>query len=204
VALRRTVHRLRCRGLLIPELFFTGTTQAGRELRLFYEHVAFLAYTDETGEPEHNPTETEITATLDGAPITVESVNWSGESATVRSDLGTFTATSSDYAEDHSEALRRYLEHRPSGGWEVAVVDKSEEDDGLRYTVSITNGRLTERADFVLSKQVATTLARGGPLPPTDEMVARQVAQAVRSDDWAAIKRRADEPTTIMWIAHPA
>jgi hypothetical protein len=56
----------------------------------------------------------------------VQAVNWSSDvTATVRSeDLGTFTATRTDYAEDHSEALRRYLEHRPSEGYEVAIVDE--------------------------------------------------------------------------------
>jgi hypothetical protein len=56
----------------------------------------------------------------------VQAVNWSSDvTATVRSeDLGTFTATRTDYAEDHSEALRRYLEHRASEGYEVAIVDE--------------------------------------------------------------------------------
>ena len=187
----------------MAELFFTGTTQAARELRLFFEHTAFLTFTDEAGEVVHNPSETAITATLDGKPITVESVNWSGDSATVRSDQGTFTATSSDYPEDHSQALRRYLEHRPQSGWEVSIVEHGQEGEDLRYTVSITNGRLTERADFLLSGQVAGILTRGGPLPPTDDAVARQISHAVRSDDWQAIKRRAQAPTSMMWLAHP-
>jgi hypothetical protein len=187
----------------MPESFFTGTTQAGRELRLFYEHTAFVTFTDEAGEVVNNPSETNITGTLDGASIAIEGVNWSGDSATVRSDQGTFTATSTDYPEDHSEALRRYLEHRPLDGWEVTVLDRGEVGEHWRYTVSITNGRLTERADFVISEQVAKTLARDGPLPPSDEAVGRQITQTVRSDNWAAIKRRAEEPTTILWLAHP-
>jgi hypothetical protein len=121
-----------------PEEFFTGTTQAGRTLVLFYEHTRFDTFIDDTGETFDNPAETKVTATLDGAPIDVEAVSWSSDgTATVRSDLGTFTATSTDYAEDHSEALRRYLEHRPSEGYEVAIVDKSQVDDEASYTVTI-------------------------------------------------------------------
>ena len=187
-----------------PEEFFIGTTRAGRVLRLFYEHTSFDTFTDEAGETNHNPSETRITATLDGAPIQVDSVNWSGNTVTVRSeDLGTFTATNTDYAEDHSEALRRYLEQRPSGGWEVAVVDKRQDAAEWFYLVTITNGRLTERAEFRLSAQVMQTLARGANRP-TDEQVARQIASTIRSEDWAKIQRRVETPTTLMWIAHPS
>jgi hypothetical protein len=189
----------------VPEQFFEGTTQAGRELRLYYEHTAYDTFTDETGEVVHNRAETKITATLDGAPIEVDGVNWTGHGATIRSlDHGTFTATDTDYADDHREALRRYLEHRPSGGWEVTIVDKARQSDEWRYTVTITNGRLTERASFHLSSQVVRTLARDGTVPPADEAVARQLAQTLRSDTWADIQRRAAEPTTLMWLANPS
>ncbi|MHB1065614.1 MAG: hypothetical protein ACYC1Z_14180 [Georgenia sp.] len=125
----------------MPEEFFTGTTQAGRTLVLYYEQTSYLTFTDETGEVVHNPAETKIRATLDGAPTTVDAVSWNGDAAAVRiGDLGTFTATSADYAEDHHEALRRYLEHRPSGGWEVEIVDHGREGDELVYIASITNG----------------------------------------------------------------
>ena len=187
-----------------PEEFFTGTTQAGRTLVLFYEHTRFDTFTDDTGETFDNPAETKVTATLDGAPIDVETVNWSSDgTATVRSDLGTFTATSTDYAEDHSEALRRYLEHRPSEGYEVAIVDKGQVDDDASYTVTITNGRLTERAEFRLSPQVMRTLARGAAAP-TDEQVQHQIAQQVRRDKWEKVKERASMPTQLLWIAHPS
>jgi hypothetical protein len=57
------------------------------------------------------PLETKITGTLDGAPIDVQAVNWSADTATVRSeDLGTFTATGTDYPEDHSEAMEEELQ----------------------------------------------------------------------------------------------
>jgi hypothetical protein len=187
-----------------PEEFFRGTTQAGRTLVLFYEHTAFDTFTDETGETFDNPSETEITGTLDGAPIDVQAVSWSGDTATVRSDdVGTFTATNSDYAEDHSEALRRYLEHRPSEGYEVAIVDRVQVGDEMSYTVTISNGRLTERAEFRLSPQVLTTLARGADAP-TDEQVRHEIAQQVRRDRWEKIKERAETPTTLIWMAHPS
>lgn len=187
-----------------PEEFFTGTTLAGRTLVLYYEHTAYNTFTEESGEVVEDPAETNITATLDGAPIDVQAVNWSTNTATVRSDdLGTFTATNTDYAEDHSEALRRYLKHRPTEGWAVAIADKRQDDDQWSFTVTITNGHLTERAEFRLSKQVIRTLARGADAP-TDEQVARQIAHDVRSDTWEKITERAERPTTLMWIAHPA
>jgi hypothetical protein len=186
------------------EEFFTGTTQAGRTLVLYYEHAAFETFTDETGETFDNPSETKITATLDGAPLDVEAVNCRGSTATVRSeDLGTFTATNTDYAEDHSEALRRYLEHRPSEGYEVAIVGKGQVGDDASYTVTITNGRLTERAEFRLSPEVMRTLARGAGLP-TDEQVRHEIVQTVRRNHWEKIKGRAAMPTELLWIAHPS
>ena len=189
---------------MAPEEFFRGTTQAGRTLALFYEHTRFDTFVDETGAPFDNPSETKITGTLDGAPIDVQAINWSRDTATVRSDhLGTFTATSTDYAEDHSEALRRYLEHRPLEGYEVAIVDKGQVGHEVSYAATITNGRLTERAEFRLSAQVMRTLARGAETP-TDEQVRHEIAQQVRRDEWTKIKERAERPTTIMWIAHPS
>jgi hypothetical protein len=187
----------------MAEEFFKGKTQAGRVLRLFYEHLAFDSFTDAAGEPVETPTETKYTGTLDDAPIEIRALNWSQENVTVVSDRGTFTATSTDSETGHSDALRRYLEQRPSSGWQVEVVDKTEEREGWRYMVTITNGRLTERADFWLSRQVAETLARGGPLPPPNEDVARQISQTVRSDTWERVKHRAENPTEIIWLAHP-
>jgi hypothetical protein len=74
-----------------PEEFFSGTTQAGRTLVLYYEHTMFDTFVDEAGETFDNPSETKITGTLDGAPIDVQAVEWSGGTATVLSnDLGTF------------------------------------------------------------------------------------------------------------------
>lgn len=187
-----------------PEEFFKGTTRSGRTLVLYYEHTAFDTFVDETGEMFDNPTETKITGTLDGAPIDVQAVNWSSSgAATVRSDLGTFTATNTEYAEDHSEALRRYLEHRPSEGYEVAIVDKGQVGEEASYTVTITNGRLTERAEFRLSPQVMRTLAHGAEAP-TDDQVRCEIAQQVRRDKWTKIKERAENATTIMWLAHPS
>lgn len=187
-----------------PEEFFRGTTQAGRTLLLFYEHTAYDTFTDETGETFDNPSQTKITGTLDGAPIDVQAVNWSGGTATVRSDdLGTFTATSGDYTEDHSETLRRYLEHRPSEGYEVAIVDKGQVGNEASYMVTISNGRLTERAEFRMSPHVMRTLARGADAP-TDEQVRHEIAQQVRRDKWEKIKERATTPSQLLWIAHPS
>lgn len=186
------------------EEFFRGTTQAGRTLVLFYEHTAYNTFTDGTGETFDNPSETKITGTLDDAPMDVQAVDWSGGTATVRSDdLGTFTATNTDYAEDHSEALRRYVKHRPSEGYEVAIVDKGQVGDEAAYAVTISNGRLTERAEFCLSPRVMRTLARGADAP-TEEQVRHEIAQRVRRDEWEKIRERATTPTQLLWIAHPS
>lgn len=187
-----------------PEEFFRGTTQAGRTLVLSYENIAYTTVTDATGVIVDNPSETKMTATLDGAPIEVEAVNWSGSTAAVRSaELGTFTATSTDYAEDHTAALRRYLEHRPSGGYDVSIVEKAQLGDQASYMVGISNGRLTERAEFRLSPQVMSTLARGAE-QPTDEQVLHEISHQVRRDSWEKIKNRAEHPTSIAWLAHPS
>lgn len=187
-----------------PEEFFRGTTRAGRTLVLFYEDTAFETYRDETGETFDEPSERKITGTLDGAPIDVEAVSYREGAATVRSgDLGTFTATNTDYAEDHSEALRRYLERRPSEGYDVTIVSKGKVGDETSYIVSISNGHLTEHAEFRLSPQVMRTLARGAEAP-TDEQVRHELAQQVRREKWEKISERAAGPTTIIWLAHPS
>lgn len=82
-------------------------------------------------------------------------------------------------------------------------MDKGHLGAEASYTVTITNGRLTERVEFRLSSQVMRALARGAPAP-TDEQVRHEIAQQVRRDTWEKIKKRADSPTTIMWIAHPS
>jgi hypothetical protein len=186
------------------EEFFQGETRSGRTLVLYYEHTAFDTFVDEAGETVTNPSETKITGTLDGAPIEVQAVEWSSNgTATVRSDLGTFTATNTDYEEDHSEALRRYLERRPSDGYEVTIVDKDQVGEEASYIVTITNGLLTERAEFRLSHQVMRTLS-GGADPPTDEQIRHEIAQQVSRDKWSKIKERAENPTTLIWLAHPS
>jgi hypothetical protein len=183
---------------------FKGATRSGRTLVLYYEHTALDTFVDETGEIFANPSETKITGTLDDAPIEVQAVEWSSNgTATVRSDLGTFTATNTDYEEDHSEALRRYLERRPSDGYEVVIVDKGQVGEEASYTVTITNGLLTERAEFRLSQQVMRTLSRGAD-SPTDEQVRQEITQQVNRDNWSKMKERAENPTTLIWLAHPS
>lgn len=176
----------------VVEQFFEGQTRSGRALVLCFEPSA------------EDPTEPRFAGTLDGEPIEVYGVRWSASkgTATVRSDQGTFTASESEYEEDHSEALRDYLEHRPSDGWEVAIVGSEEIGEESSYTVTITNGRLTERAEFRLSPQVKETLAGEGAAG-TEKAVCRQIAATIRGDTWAKIKERADTPTSLVWLAHP-
>jgi hypothetical protein len=174
------------------EQFFDGRTRSGRTLILSFEPSA-----QDSAEPK-------ISGTLDGEPIKVYGVRWLATkgTATVRRDQGTFTASESEYEEDHSDALRDYLEHPPREGWEVAIVNREEIGEESSYTVTITNGRLTERAEFRLSPQVKETLARGAGAP-ADEAIRRQIAATVRGDSWAKIKVRAASSTSLIWLAHP-
>lgn len=149
---------------------FRGTTLSNRDLVLFYEQM------------DDGP---EITGTLDGEPLQIETVNWANDFATVRTaEHGTFSATKSDYAEDHSVALRRYLEQRPSGGYDVTLVERRHGAAGMGpdpdapatiCVVEISNGRLTQRAEFRYSQQATRVLARGQE-SPTDDQLLHQIA----------------------------
>jgi hypothetical protein len=179
------------------EEFFRGTTLGNREVVLFYEQI-------DEGQ--------KITGTLDGEPLDIETVNWGGDSATVKTaEHGTFSATKNDYAEDHSAALRRYLEHRPSGGYEVTLVERGQGTAGIgpdpdapatTCVVEISNGRLTERAEFRYSEQATRVLARGQD-SPTDEQLLYQIAAEVRTDSWDKIRHRAEHPSFTWGLAHP-
>jgi hypothetical protein len=68
--------------------------------------------------------------------------------------------------------------------------------------VTISNGRLTERAEFRVSPQVMRTLARGADAP-SDEQVCQVIAQQVRRDMWEKIKERAAAPTRLLWNRPP-
>lgn len=180
-----------------PEEFFRGTTLGNREVVLFYEQT---------------DAEEKITGTLDGEPLDIESLNWSSDSATIRAaNHGTFSATKSDYAEDHSAALRRYLEHRPPGGYEVTLVQRGRATAGVgpdpeapvtTCLVKISNGRLTEQAEFRYSEQATRVLGRGQD-SPTDEQLLRQIAAEVRTDSWDNIRQRAEHPSFTLALTHP-
>ncbi len=47
------------------------------------------------------------------------------------------------------------------------------------------------------------TLARGADAP-TDEQVRHEIAQQIRRDGWAKVKKRAETPTTLGRIARPS
>jgi hypothetical protein len=109
---------------------------------------------------------------------------------------------SSDGERSHSQVLRRYLEARPSDGWQVDIVDTRREGDEWQYIVSISNEHFVETAEFRLSDQVARMLAKDGPLPPSDEAVKKAIAETIRRDDWSGIQHRAEQPTTLLWRAY--
>ena len=188
------------------EHFFTGETQAGRELRLFYEHTAYDTFTDETGQIVNNPAEMVITGTLDGAAIEVFALQQTmskGQetSVTVRTDQGTFTAIAGDDTEAaaHCEALRRYRESRPSGGWTVSVEDSALEDDQWRFRVLITNERVSAHVEICMSDAVAKSepwLGRAGNRS-LDDLVAEDVQVRFRRATWAKIQEAARNPITV-------
>jgi hypothetical protein len=176
------------------EEFFRGTTLGSRTLVLY-------------GDEERH-----ITGRLDGEALDIETLSWSGDSATVKTaEHGTFSATATDYAEDHSAALRRYLEHRPADGYEVTLMDRGQgtaefgpepEAAVVTCTVEISNGRLTERAEFRFSEQAARVLARGQE-SPTDEQLLRQIYAETRTSPWERIRQRAEHPSLVWRLAHP-
>jgi hypothetical protein len=180
-----------------PEEFFRGTTLGNRTLVL-------CANQSDEGQ--------EITGTLDGEPLDIETVNWSGDSATVKTaEHGTFSATTTDYAEDHSAALRRYLQFRPANGYYVELIESGQAEAGIgpdpdapvaSYVVEISNGRLTQRAEFHFSGQAMRVLARGQDRP-TDQQVLKQIAAEVRTDSWDKIRQRAERPSLVWLLAHP-
>ncbi len=175
------------------EHFFTGRTQAGRELRLYYQ-----------GSINH-PTGVTITGTLDGAPIeilgmTQRMASGADNSVIVRTDQGTFTAVADTDppAESHAAALRLYLEYRPSGGWQTEVERSRFEDGEWRFDVLVTNERVSATVELRMSEAVAKTWTEGAPTPPSDEMVAEHAAVMLRGAAWPAIQKRALHPTTVL------
>ena len=175
------------------EHFFTGRTQAGRELRLYYQ-----------GSVNH-PTGVKITGTLDGVAIEISGITQrigkgSESSVIVRSDQGTFTALadSGAPAEAHSAALRVYMEYRPPRGWQTAVEHCVFEDGEWRFDVLVTNDRVSVTVELRMSDAVARTWSEGGFTPPSDQMVAEHVAVMLRGADWSAVQQRALHPTTVL------
>lgn len=175
------------------EHFFTGRTQAGRELRLYYQ-----------GSVNH-PTGVTIPGTLDGVAIEISGITQrmgkgAGSSVIVHSDQGTFTAVADPDApaEAHSAALREWREHRPSGGWRTEVEHSRFEHGGWRFDVLVTNDRVSAVVELRMSETVPKTWTRGAPTPPHDQMVAEHVAAILRHADWSAIQERALHPTTVL------
>ena len=175
------------------EHFFTGRTQAGRELRLYYQ-----------GSVSH-PTGVKITGTLDGVAIEISGITQrmergSESSVIVRSDQGTFTALADPAApaEAHSAALRRYMEHRPSGGWRTEVERSRFEEGEWQFDVLVTNDRVSATVELRMSETVAKAWADGGQTPPSDQMVAEHVAVWLRGADWATVRRHALHPSTAL------
>lgn len=185
---------------MAAELFFEGTTQGDRVLKLYYEHVAFDTFEDEDGVTVNNPTETAHTGTLDGAPIVIEALNIRmGESVTVRSDQGTFTAIATDYQEDHPEALKRYREARPSKGWDVTLEASEFVDERWRFTLKVTNDRVVERVEVRMSDETARSWSPDGTSPPPAAIIEEDTFIRFRSSAWDKVQNAAEQPTEIIW-----
>ena len=175
------------------EHFFTGRTQAGRELCLYYQ-----------GSVNH-PTGVTITGTLDGVRIEISGITQRmgkgvESSVIVRSDQGTFTAVADPEApaEAHSAALRQWREHRPSGGWRTEVERSRFEDGEWRFDVLVTNDRVSATVELRMSDAVAKAWTKGAQTPPSGQMVAEHVAVMLRGADWSAIQQRVLHPTTVL------
>ena len=175
------------------EHFFTGRTQAGRELRLYYK-----------GSVNH-PTGVKITGTLDGVAIEISGITQrmgkdSEGSVIVRSDQGTFTALADPAApaEAHSAALRRYMEHRPYGGWRTEVEGSRYGDGEWRFDVLVTNDRVSATVELRMSEAVAKAWTKGAQVPPSDQMVSEHVAMMLRGADWSVVQQHALHATTVL------
>jgi putative PIN family toxin of toxin-antitoxin system len=170
------------------EHFFTGRTQAGRELRLY-----------------HGGAGVTIAGTLDGVAIEISGITLrtgkgTESSVIVRSDQGTFTAVADADApaEAHSQALRLYMERRPPGGWQTEVERSRFEHGEWRFDVQVTNDRVSATVELRMSDEVAKTWTNGAQTRPSDQMVAEYVAGMLRGADWSAIRQRALHPTTVI------
>ena len=178
--------------LVEGERFFTGRTQAGRELCLYYQGSV------------NAPTGVTITGYLDGAAIEISGFTQrmakGAGSVIVRSDQGTFTAVadSDAPAEAHSAALRLYMERRPTGGWRTEVERSSFEDGEWRFDVLVTNDRVSAIVELRMSDELAKTWAGGAHTPLSDQMIAEYVAGMLRNADWPAIQQRALHPITVL------
>ncbi len=180
---------------MAAEEFFRGTTLGNRELVL------------SSDEDRH------ITGTLDGEELEILTLQWTIDAATVETaGHGTFSATQTDYAEDHTESLRRHMEHRPSGGYELTLIDRGQTQAGFgpypeatvtTCTVEISNARRPpERAEFRFSEQATRVLARGQD-SPTDDQLLQQIAAEIRTESWDKIRQRAEHPSLTWLLAHP-
>jgi hypothetical protein len=185
------------------EHFFTGATQAGRELKLFYEHTAFDHFVDHDGVAVSNPAETKITGTLEGAPIDIEAVSWDGAAVTVRTDQGTFTAVAEGSDGDHREALKRYREHRPQVGWTVTLVSAEVVDDKWHLSLTVGSDRVSERIEWRLDTRLVDQWLEETPHYDLEEVVVAHVAESVRREPWEKIQARSKAPTETLWGRHP-
>jgi hypothetical protein len=185
----------------MQEHWFTGMTQAGRELVLFYEHTSFRRIETDDG-PYDDPTETKVTATLDGKPIEVTHVNFQGggdsggDAVTVQSELGTFSAVAGD--REHGEALRRYREMRPSGGWAVSLKSSIFEDETWKFVLAVTNDRVAEDVEVHMSDQVAKSWTGDGTSPPPEDMIVENTFMTFRHAKWEDVVKASEHPTTVL------
>ncbi len=140
--------------------------------------------------------------TLDGAPLVVYGFRIQGdESATVETDQGTFTAIKDGAEVEHSEALRSFLEARPSRGWTTTAERSSFVDGTWRYVVAVTNDRVFERIEVVPDKLARDWIDRSGV--ELDRLVERHTKQMLRSTKWSDVQKKTKRPTEVIWTARP-
>lgn len=165
---------------------WTGKTQAGRTLRL------------------SGPQGTLTTAVLDGEPIEVTkgSYRWNkklGEGYLVQSAAGTFTAIADDAdPELHSVLLRKYINARPTDGWQITLTRSWEVDGEHRFAFEVSSEWRSATLELYLAPSVVKSWLDAGGSRTLEEMATQELANSIKRADWPEIDKRSTNPTTVL------
>lgn len=173
-------------------LFFTGKTQADRDLLLWYDRP----------EGSENPGDTQHFGSLDGEQLVIEKLRWKENTVTVTAEnYGTFTAVKDGASPSaHSEALRDFLDARPIGGfWSVEVERRELKDGRWRFVVAIGNGKVLQRYEFRITEALANSWLAGARTGETlNDIVTENELVRTRSQKWDTIEKMAEYGVDIL------